>query len=683
MDFYKLGSFMNFSRKQLEQIPKEVLLACAPEEIALIWNKLPEHLKKDKDIIQYQYCTDHDETRGSEDVIDGPPPRKLFCCYCNIRDVQINAGEKESNDNFLNKFSTLLGICEQELKREHETIFRQKILAHFPNLRAEKCGREYTLTTINANLFSVLDKEDQDEDALAFQHFAKRLRRAITECKPSFNGSFEKNCEELCITAPLLGAVNTLLYGTATREDCRATQPALSICQLIILSYHQGMPKGHIVRNNKNREPPLPLYIGLSLHGKGREKTLIDELHQKAIDNIDHKTTSTTSRNEFHGTGISLFQLPEENSLSVDQKYKTSYADVESAGDRSVPELPDFYSSVPECVLPSKVPLSHCYADNVGNEMIISSNIEDIWKKGAPWLTHVHDTMAQDRTEDTPIVSWAAYYASLSTKAVVPANNAILPLFHEKATDPSMIKHAMNIVKNITQRLNRDQITVMCVDQQLYCICKHIQWQYPSEFGEELFVVMLGPLHIEKSFLAILGQYLENSGWNAVTGNSGVITSESAEGLLKVSNILKARAIHQVTACALYSLLFEAYELDDPAGITLEQWAAEKSKINPNFKYWYGLLNLEILALCFVKSIRDANFKLYKKSIAKMIPWYFLFEHQNYARWLPVHLADMIDLKAKVPSVNAEFESGKFVVPITDKKFAALGIDHAHKQNNA
>ncbi|CAG9766102.1 unnamed protein product [Ceutorhynchus assimilis] len=103
-DVPKLGSFMNFSRKQLEQIPKEVLLACAPEEIALIWNKLPEHLKKDKDIIQYQYCTDHDETRGSEDVIDGPPPRKLFCCYCNIRDVQINAGEKESNDNFLNKF---------------------------------------------------------------------------------------------------------------------------------------------------------------------------------------------------------------------------------------------------------------------------------------------------------------------------------------------------------------------------------------------------------------------------------------------------------------------------------------------------------------------------------------------------------------------------------------------------
>lgn len=108
MDYHKLGSFMKLTKKQLQCMPKEVLLACAPEEIALIWDKLPKHLKDDKDILQYQFCTNHEEIGGLGDVIDGPPRRKLFCCYCNIKDIQINAGsrkeeEGDSGNNLLNK----------------------------------------------------------------------------------------------------------------------------------------------------------------------------------------------------------------------------------------------------------------------------------------------------------------------------------------------------------------------------------------------------------------------------------------------------------------------------------------------------------------------------------------------------------------------------------------------------
>ena len=39
-----------------------------------------------------------------------------------------------------------------------------------------------------------------------------------------------------------------------------------------------------------------------------------------AIDNIDHNTSSTTTTGSFHGTGISLFQHPNEHSGAVDRR---------------------------------------------------------------------------------------------------------------------------------------------------------------------------------------------------------------------------------------------------------------------------------------------------------------------------------------------------------------------------
>ena len=38
-----------------------------------------------------------------------------------------------------------------------------------------------------------------------------------------------------------------------------------------------------------------------------------------ALDNLDHNPTSTTAKDSFHGTGISLFQFPTSSSLGEKQ----------------------------------------------------------------------------------------------------------------------------------------------------------------------------------------------------------------------------------------------------------------------------------------------------------------------------------------------------------------------------
>lgn len=90
--FQKCGGLLGMSREELKYMPKEVMIACAADEIAYVWDKLPEKLRNDIDVLKYQYCLKHynNNVRVDGDTIDGPPPRRLFCCYCNIEDISVD-----------------------------------------------------------------------------------------------------------------------------------------------------------------------------------------------------------------------------------------------------------------------------------------------------------------------------------------------------------------------------------------------------------------------------------------------------------------------------------------------------------------------------------------------------------------------------------------------------------------
>ena len=64
------------------------------------------------------------------------------------------------------------------------------------------------------------------------------------------------------------------------------------------------------------------------------------------------------------------------------------------------------------------------------------------------------------------------------------------------------------------------------------------------------------------------------------------------------------------------------------------------------------------------------------------MPWFFALNHTHYARWVSVHLNDMLALEEADQEVAKEFERGSFVVGKTKHKFSSLAIGHAHEQNN-
>ena len=56
-------------------------------------------------------------------------------------------------------------------------------------------------------------------------------------------------------------------------------------------------------------------------------------------------------------------------------------------------------------------------------------------------------------------------------------------------------------------------------------------------------------------------------------------------------------------------------------------------------------------------------------------------DRTNYARWLPVHVCDMVQLSEKHPTIHAEFLQGNFFVKKSPHKFGLFAKDQAHEQS--
>jgi len=306
------------------------------------------------------------------------------------------------------------------------------------------------------------------------------------------------------------------------------------------------------------------------------------------------------------------------------------------------------------------------------------------------WLSQVEEKYLQNISQDSNI-SWAAYHASQQPvpSSSLPVTTAMLPLFNEDSKSVAMIRHSMDVIRQAVQKLNSVQVPVITLDQPLYATAKYIQWNWSDNYGEDCFVIILGGLHIEMAGLKVIGDWLEDSGWVEALVQAKVASAGIADSFIKVSHVTRTRHAHQVTASSLYILLRKSYTLYIESLESTEQqesfeiWSDRRRQESPQFQYWYTALQLELLVLIYVKSLRIANFSLYIECLMKLAPWFFSLDHTNYARWLPVHIRDMINLSVRHPTVALEFNKGYFTVHKTERVFSSMAIDQAHEQNNA
>ena len=80
--------------------------------------------------------------------------------------------------------------------------------------------------------------------------------------------------------------------------------------------------------------------------------------------------------------------------------------------------------------------------------------------------------------------------------------------------------------------------------------------------------------------------------------------------------------------------------------------------------------------LIFTGSIREGDFTLYIQSLRNLL------DHYHYARWLTVHVFDLISLNITRPDIDQRFEKRLFSFSKTKPPFSRMALDQVHEQNN-
>ena len=111
---------------------------------------------------------------------------------------------------------------------------------------------------------------------------AKILRKHIVDHKCKFQGNLYENLVYDSLPSALFRFVCMIEHGADIESQLRfgATTTDLAMTQLLQYNYLAKYKVGATTqRHSKERETPLPVYIGMSVHAKTRKRHLVEMLH--------------------------------------------------------------------------------------------------------------------------------------------------------------------------------------------------------------------------------------------------------------------------------------------------------------------------------------------------------------------------------------------------------------------
>ena len=208
--------------------------------------------------------------------------------------------------------------------------------------------------------------------------------------------------------------------------------------------------------------------------------------------------------------------------------------------------------------------------------------------------------------------------------------------------------------------------------------------------------------------MSIIGKRFEDAGLKDLCIESGVIAEESIQNVLTGKMYNRGVRVHKYIYEALMRLAWKQFALwvnevhpnKLPAVRALEEQVAEvanditqrshdailqstgfgeihrlwdafkdhlRSSNGEQSKFWMlyvDIVNNILLAL--IRASREGNWLLHLHAIRAMIPWCFAHDKVNYARYLPVYLAEMINLQTDHPDVQQGLMAGHFSVQLSE-----------------
>ena len=110
-------------------------------------------------------------------------------------------------------------------------------------------------------------------------------------------------------------------------------------------------------------------------------------------------------------------------------------------------------------------------------------------------------------------------------------------------------------------------------------------------------------------------------------------------------------------------------------------WQFCDKDAGPLKTFWMSYLDMVRILMDFIRATREGNWSLHLHCIKEMMPWFFAYDHINYARYLPVYLLYMLTLPETHPEAHRMLENGDFGFQRTSEHgFAQVLVDQTIEQ---
>ena len=90
----------------------------------------------------------------------------------------------------------------------------------------------------------------------------------------------------------------------------------------------------------------------------------------------------------------------------------------------------------------------------------------------------------------------------------------LMLLLIESINSPSVVSLCINVICQLTAKLNPLQPPVNTFDQPVCALAKKLKCMLPERFND--YIIMLKPLHIKMALHATIGDWVESIGWITV-----------------------------------------------------------------------------------------------------------------------------------------------------------------------
>ena len=459
-----------------------------------------------------------------------------------------------------------------------------------------------------------------------------------------------------------------------------------------------------------------------------------------AVDNIDFKEDTPDGKRTFHGTVMVMYQ----RKLSADPVVENMLST--NINETKLKKIPDTVIPLVECNLSNRKPWQPVFNEfKIGdkNEMLFQEHYPEIALFLAKSILRnpldsklelygpekIIECLGGDHDAPIPITEssqvscvppWSGFNSLISSLTLPLTRISTLPLIaapaHEYQTLLTVLKQAQGI--NV-ELMGPHKKTVITFDLGLYKPVKQLQMSRPDL---DDIIVRAGELHIIKAMLITIGGFITGSGLDLSWDEADIFGSCTTKQILDGCHIRRGQNAHLVTMQSLLSLyceeFFKKYRVLytacndlchdlNQACIFGEQerikssWNKlltglermkvyekltifDKSQISrPVFKFLRTYMTMVSIMTSFVRSVRTGDWNLHLTSLKRFLKYYFSQNRLNYARLMPLYIAEMEKIEDTDPLIFNEFQSGNWVVNKNEVvPFCAIGVDTALENVN-